>query len=69
MFYHEESKPKFSGEQKLIEIKLKIKDEKEPIGKNKERKTLQHMTNKRPPFVELKGMKDIRSSFELRYRT
>lgn len=62
----EKGKPKFSGEQRLIDVKLNLKedkDDKEWSGKNKERKTLQHMTSKRPPFVELRGVKDSRNSF------
>lgn len=37
------------GEAKAIEVKIKIKDEAD--GKFRERKTLQHISSKRPPFV------------------
>lgn len=42
---------------------------KEKNGKSRERKTFQHISQKRPPFVELKGAKEFRSSLELRYRS
>jgi hypothetical protein len=42
----------------VIEIKMKAKDkDKERQGKSRERKTFQHISSKRPPFVELKGVK------------
>lgn len=47
---------------------MKAKD-KDRQGKSRERKTFQHISSKRPPFVELKGVKELRNSFELRYRT
>jgi len=37
---------------------MRVKD-----GRSRERKTLQHISSKRPPFVELKGIKDLRNSF------
>jgi hypothetical protein len=52
----EKAKPKFAGEPRVIEIKMKAK-EKEKQGKSRERKTFQHISSKRPPFVELKGVK------------
>lgn len=52
----EKAKPKFAGEPRVIEIKMKAK-EKERQGKSRERKTFQHISSKRPPFVELKGVK------------
>jgi hypothetical protein len=54
----EKAKPKFAGEPRVIEIKMKAKDkDKERQGKSRERKTFQHISSKRPPFVELKGVK------------
>ena len=60
----EKPKPKFSGEARIIEIRMLTRG-----GKSRERKTLQHISSKRPPFVELKGAKENRSSLDLRYRS
>ena len=61
--FDRKQKPSFFGEAKTIEIKMKIKDEGEKQGKGKERKTLQHISSKKPPFLELKGAKEVRTSF------
>jgi hypothetical protein len=36
---------------------MRAKESKDLNGRNRERKTLQHISSKRPPFVELKGTK------------
>ncbi len=54
----EKVRPKFAGEAKVIEIKMKVNQGKH----SRERKTLQHISSKRPPFVELKGVKELRNS-------
>jgi hypothetical protein len=67
-------KPRFAGEAKVIELKMKMREtEKEERSrerevKSRERKTFQHISSKRPPFVELKSAKQFRSSFDLKYR-
>ena len=58
-------KPKFAGEAKVLEVKMKLK---ERDGRSRQRKTFQNISSKRPPFVELKGAKQFRSSFDLKYR-
>lgn len=60
----QKGKPKFTGEAKIIEIKMVTKK-----GRSRQRKTLQHISSKRPPFVQFKGAKQSRSSFDLQYCT